>query len=137
MLPILGHSSELFTCKENYISEFTKHCENIQIADIAWKAGDLNEAWRLYCFLSENVQHPLFQSGIFLKKALLAHELGYEEEIEENTRIFIKSFIIESGLKINEDDLEITIKSAKNILVKNAEKFKQLFFAMYDSLAEE
>lgn len=137
MLPILSYSGELLGFKENYVSEFTNHYEEIELADTAWKNGDLEKAWTIYSSISENSEHPLFQSGIFLKKALLAHEMGLEKETIENTYEFIKPFIIESGLEIGESDLNGIIESAKNSIMKNSEKFKELFFALNESSLEE
>lgn len=137
MLPILSYRGELLGFKENYVSEFTNHYEEIELADTAWKNGDLEKAWTIYSSISENSEHPLFQSGIFLKKALLAHEMGLEKETIENTYEFIKPFIIESGLEIGESDLNGIIESAKNSIMKNSEKFKELFFALNESSLEE
>lgn len=137
MLPILSYSGELLGFKENYVLEFTNHYEEIELADTAWKNGDLEKAWNIYSSISENSEHPLFQSGIFLKKALIAHEMGLEKETIENTYEFIKPFIIESGLEIGESDLNGIIESAKNSIMKNSEKFKELFFAFNESSLEE
>lgn len=137
VLPILSYSGELLGFKENYVSEFTNHYEEIELADTSWKNGDLEKAWTIYSSISENSEHPLFQSGIFLKKALLAHEMGLEKETIENTYGFIKPFIIESGLEIGESDLNGIIESAKNSIMKNSEKFKELFFALNESSLEE
>lgn len=136
MLPITSYSGELLDFKENYVSEFTNHYEEIELADMAWKNGDLEKAWLIYSSISENAEHPLFQSGIFLKKALLAHEMGFEKETIENTYEFIKPFIVECGLEISESDLNGIIESAKNSIMKNAEKFKELFFALNECLKE-
>lgn len=137
ILPIMSYSNALLDLREDYVSEFTKNYEEIEMADRAWKEGSLETAWSIYSNISESAQHPLFQSGIFLKKALLAHELGFEQEAKENTFAFMEPFIIESGIEIDEDDLDIIIESAKNSIMKNAEKFKELFFAIYESVEEE
>ena len=137
MLPILSYGGELLNFKEIYASEFTQHYEEIETADLAWKEGDLEKAWLIYSSISESVEHPLFQSGLFLKKALIAHELGLEKETEENTLSFIKPFLTEAGLEINESDYRMIIESTKNSIIKNAEKFKELLFAIYESLEEE
>lgn len=137
ILPNMSYSNELLEFGENYVSEFTKNYKEIEIADKAWKEGSLETAWSIYSTISEVAQHPLFQSGIFLKKALLAHEMGLEEEAKENTFAFMKPFIMESEIEIDEDDLDIIVESARNSIMKNTEKFKELFFAIYDSVAEE
>lgn len=137
ILPIMSYSNALLDLGEDYVSEFTKNYEEIEIADMAWKEGSLETAWSIYSTISESAQHPLFQSGIFLKKALLAYELGLEKEAKENTFAFMEPFIIESGIDIDEDDLDIIVESAKNSIMKNAEKFKELFFAIYESVEEE
>lgn len=137
IFPTMSYSRELLEFKEDYISEFTKNYEETEIADMAWKKGSLGKAWSIYSSISETAHHPLFQSGIFLKKALLAHEMGLEEEAKENIFAFIRPFIIEAGLEIDEDDLEIIIESTKNSIMKNAEKFKELFFTIYESVPEE
>ncbi|MGL4348122.1 MAG: hypothetical protein ACRCSV_01500 [Chlamydiales bacterium] len=137
ILPTLSYSGELLQFKEDYFSEFTNNYREIEIADMAWKEGSLEKAWSIYSCISDVAEHPLFQSGIFLKKALLAHEMGLDEEAKENTLAFMQPFITESGLEISEDDLDKIIESAKNSIMKNAEKFKELFFTIYESTEEE
>lgn len=137
MFPILSYSGELLEFRENYVAEFTNHYEQLETADLAWKSGDLEKAWSLYSSISENAEHPLFQSGIFLKKALLAHDMGLEKETLENTYEFIKPFLQEAGLEISQSDLNEIIESAKNSIMKNAEKFKELFFALNEGALED
>ena len=131
LLPLISYSGELLQCKENYLSDFTENCKEIEFADLAWKKGSLDIAWSIYSSISEIAKHPLFQSGISLKKVLLAHEMGMDEEAKQNTFAYIKPFITESDMEIDREDLELITESAMNAILKDAKNFKDLFFSFY------
>lgn len=137
LFPLTSHSRELLEHSENYLSEFIENCKEIELADIAWKNGSLNVAWSIYSSLSEIAQHPLFQSGICLKKLLLAHEMGMDEAAIENAVTFIKPFLRESEMEIDAEELELIAKSAMNSILKDATKFKELFFSCYEDDEQE
>lgn len=132
LLPFTSYGGELLECRENYLSEFAENCNEIELADIAWKKGSLDIAWSIYSSISEIAKHPLFQSGICLKKTLLAHEMGMDEEAKESALAFIKPFITESEIEIDIEDLELITESAMNAILKDAKKFKELFFSFYE-----
>lgn len=132
LLPFTSYSGELLQRRENYLSELLENCNEIQLADIAWKKGSLDIAWSIYSSISEIAKHPLFHSGICLKKVLLAHEMGMDEEAKENALAFLKLFITESQLEIDMEDLESITESAMNAIVRDAKKFKELFFSFYE-----
>lgn len=132
LLPFTSYSGELLQHRENYLSEFAENCNEIELADIAWKKGSLEIAWSIYSSVSEIAKHPLFQSGICLRKVLLAHEMGMNEEAKENTLAFIKPFITESEMELDMEDLELITESAMNAILRDAKKFKELFFSFYE-----
>lgn len=132
LVPFTSYSGELLQSRENYLSEFAENRNEIELADIAWKKGSLEIAWSIYSSISEIAKHPLFQSGICLKKVLLAHEMGMEEVAKENAFAFIKPFITESEMEIDMGDLELITESAMNAILRDAKKFKELFFSFYE-----
>lgn len=132
LLPLPSYSGELLQCGENYLYEFAENCKEIELADMAWKTGSLDIAWSIYSSISEIAKHPLFQSGIHLKKVLLAHEMGMEEEVKENALAFIKPFITESEMELDIEDLEAIAESTVNAILKDAKNFKELFFSFYE-----
>lgn len=54
--------------------------ENLEIGDIVWKDGRLEEAWDIFTKLEVELKDPTLVGNVLLRKGILAQELGKNEE---------------------------------------------------------
>lgn len=142
-VPILGYNEELIV-PTNDGKEMTLNMnevillgENIEACDLAWKHGLLQQAWDYCCILEEQVTKPLLLSGIFLRKALIAHELRWRQKSDQYFLSFMKCVhqgevdrVSEENRKEFEEKIIETGRSQVSTL-------KGLIFSMYKNKERE
>lgn len=109
--------------------------ENLEVADAVWKDGKLEEAWDIFTKLELELTNPTLLANVFLRKGILAQELGRNEQAGKHYLSFIYSIYRKELEGLSKEERESLEKELIRIGMSQAEYLKTRIFSLHEKNA--
>lgn len=108
--------------------------ENLEVADVIWKNGKLEEAWDIFTKLELELKNPTLLGNVLLRKGILAQELGRNEEAGKFYLSFIDSIYGKELEGLSKEERESLEKEFVRIGISQADHLKTRIFSLYEKM---
>lgn len=109
--------------------------ENLEVADAVWKDGKLEEAWDIFTKLELELTNPTLLANVFLRKGILAQELGRNEQAGKHYLSFMYSIYRKELEGLSKEERESLEKELVGIGMSQAEYLKTRIFSLHEKNA--
>lgn len=109
--------------------------ENLEIGDIVWKDGRLEEAWDIFTKLELELTNPTLLGNVFLRKGILAQELGRNEQAGKHYLSFMYSIYRKELEGLSKEERESLERELTRIGMSQAEYLKTRIFSLHEKNA--
>lgn len=109
--------------------------ENLEVADAVWKDGKLEEAWDIFTKLELELTNPTLLGNVFLRKGILAQELGRNEQAGKHYLSFMYSIYRKELEGLSKEERESLEKELIRIGMSQAEYLKTRIFSLHEKNA--
>lgn len=109
--------------------------ENLEVADAVWKDGKLEEAWDIFTKLELELTNPTLLANVFLRKGILAQELGRNEQAGKHYLSFMYSIYRKELEGLSKEERESLEKELIRIGMSQAEYLKTRIFSLHEKNA--
>lgn len=109
--------------------------ENLEVADAVWKDGKLQEAWDIFTKLELELTNPTLLGNVFLRKGILAQELGRNEQAGKHYLSFMYSIYRKELEGLSKEERESLEKELIRIGMSQAEYLKTRIFSLHEKNA--
>lgn len=141
MIASFGHAEDLIIpTGENQeirldMNEVILAGENLEVADAVWKDGKLEEAWDIFTKLELELTNPTLLGNVFLRKGILAQELGRNEQAGKHYLSFMYSIYRKELEGLSKEERESLEKELVRIGMSQAEYLKTRIFSLQEKNA--